>query len=65
MTGDHCPAGSTAAASMNRSRIGPRGCTFSGFAGPGDVHAAFGVIANSTHLEVSLLMTIDTTACQR
>lgn len=64
MAGGHCPVGS-AAASKSGSRMGPRGCTFSGFAAPGDVHAAFGVIANYTHLEILLLMLIDTTTCER
>ena len=64
MAGGHCPAES-AAASKNGSRMGPRGCTFSGYAAPGDVHAAFGVIANPTHSEMPLLMMIDTTTCQR
>ncbi|EUC41563.1 hypothetical protein COCMIDRAFT_105847 [Bipolaris oryzae ATCC 44560] len=42
MAGGHCPAES-AAPSKNGSRMGPRGCTFSGYAAPGDVHAAFGI----------------------
>lgn len=49
MAGGHCPAGSVTA-SKSGSRMGPRGCTFSGFAAPGDVHAAFGVITNSNAL---------------
>lgn len=53
MAGGHCPAES-AAASKNGSRMGPRGCTFSGFAAPGDVHAAFGVMSNPTHLEIAV-----------
>ncbi|KAF2790559.1 hypothetical protein K505DRAFT_377429, partial [Melanomma pulvis-pyrius CBS 109.77] len=43
--GGVCPMGSVAG-SRTASRMGPRGCTFSGFAQPGDVHAAFGIPAN-------------------
>ncbi|KAK0710137.1 hypothetical protein B0T26DRAFT_836309 [Lasiosphaeria miniovina] len=41
--GGHCPAGSVAGQSRSSSRIGPRGCTFSGFTQPGDIHAAFDI----------------------
>lgn len=63
MIDDHCPEGS-AAASVSGSRMGPRGCIFSGFAAPGDVRAAFGVIPNSAHLEILFLMIKDAKKCQ-
>lgn len=37
-----CPA-VLASGSMRGGRTGPRGCTMSGFAQTGDIHAAFGV----------------------
>lgn len=37
-----CPTYSNVG-SKKQSRMGPRGCTMSGFSQPGDVHAAFGV----------------------
>ncbi|KAK3998190.1 alpha subunit of putative sulfite reductase [Cladorrhinum sp. PSN332] len=42
MAGGQCPAGSVAG-SRSSSRMGPRGCTFSGYAQPGDIHAAFDI----------------------
>ncbi|KAJ8112822.1 hypothetical protein OPT61_g4898 [Boeremia exigua] len=45
MAGGVCPVGSTSG-SKRGSRTGPRGCTMSGFAQPGDVHAAFGIPAH-------------------
>ncbi|PVI02813.1 hypothetical protein DM02DRAFT_670224 [Periconia macrospinosa] len=45
--GRSCPAGGSVASSPRSNRMGPRGCTFSGFAQPGDVHAAFGIPANA------------------
>ncbi|KAK3900396.1 alpha subunit of putative sulfite reductase [Staphylotrichum tortipilum] len=41
--GGQCPAGSVAGRSRASSRIGPRGCSFSGYTQPGDIHAAFDV----------------------
>lgn len=40
-----CPAGAAASGRQSRSssRMGPRGCSFSGFSQPGDIHAAFDV----------------------
>ncbi|KAK1759846.1 alpha subunit of putative sulfite reductase [Echria macrotheca] len=40
--GGHCPAGSIVGSRPN-SRIGPRGCAFSGYCQPGDVRAAFDI----------------------
>ncbi|KAH8205365.1 hypothetical protein TruAng_000444 [Truncatella angustata] len=37
--GGQCPAGKSTA----RSQMGPRGCSFSGFAQPGDIRAAFDI----------------------
>ncbi|KAI0596770.1 cytochrome b5-like Heme/Steroid binding domain-containing protein [Biscogniauxia sp. FL1348] len=37
-----CPAGATSSKRSN-SRMGPRGCSFSGFCQPGDIHAAFDI----------------------
>ncbi|KAK3315893.1 hypothetical protein B0H66DRAFT_273438 [Apodospora peruviana] len=37
--GGQCPAGSAS----GRSRVGPRGCSFSGYTQPGDIHAAFDI----------------------
>ncbi|KAK4228683.1 alpha subunit of putative sulfite reductase [Podospora fimiseda] len=42
MAGGQCPAGSVSG-SRSSSRMGPRGCTFSGYAQPGDIHAAFDI----------------------
>ncbi|SPO05370.1 related to nitric-oxide synthase, salivary gland [Cephalotrichum gorgonifer] len=39
--GDRCPGGGSIASP--HSRTGPRGCSFSGFTQPGDVHAAFNI----------------------
>ncbi|KAL6711467.1 hypothetical protein ACN47E_004401 [Coniothyrium glycines] len=44
-TGAVCPIGASAE-SRRSSRMGPRGCTFSGFTQPGDIHAAFGIPSN-------------------
>ncbi|KAK4033607.1 alpha subunit of putative sulfite reductase [Parachaetomium inaequale] len=41
--GGQCSAGSVAGRSRSSSRIGPRGCAFSGYTQPGDIHAAFGI----------------------
>ncbi|KAK1851941.1 cytochrome b5-like Heme/Steroid binding domain-containing protein [Colletotrichum chrysophilum] len=40
-----CPAGTAAAGRQSRSssRMGPRGCSFSGFSQPGDIHTAFDI----------------------
>ncbi|KAL0942299.1 NADPH-ferrihemoprotein reductase (cytochrome b5-like Heme/Steroid binding domain-containing protein) [Colletotrichum truncatum] len=40
-----CPAGAAAQGKQSRasSRMGPRGCSFSGFSQPGDIHAAFDI----------------------
>ncbi|KAK1835643.1 alpha subunit of putative sulfite reductase [Podospora conica] len=38
-----CPAGSVAGPSRASSRVGPRGCGFSGTCQPGDIHAAFDI----------------------
>lgn len=43
VAGSQCPAGSIAGRSRSSSRIGPRGCSFSGYTQPGDIHAAFDV----------------------
>ncbi|KAH8880504.1 hypothetical protein GQ53DRAFT_669759 [Thozetella sp. PMI_491] len=48
MAGARCPAGSDAGSVRGRStsrtsQRGPRGCTFSGFTQPGDIHAAFDI----------------------
>ncbi|CAI6332041.1 unnamed protein product [Periconia digitata] len=45
--GRTCPVAGTATGSRRSSKIGPRGCTFSGYAQPGDVHAAFGIPADA------------------
>ncbi|KAI1496779.1 cytochrome b5-like Heme/Steroid binding domain-containing protein [Biscogniauxia marginata] len=37
-----CPAGA-AVSKRSNSRMGPRGCSFSGFCQPGDLHAAFDI----------------------
>ncbi|KAL2116173.1 hypothetical protein VTJ04DRAFT_10428 [Mycothermus thermophilus] len=42
MAGGRCPA-STGSHSRSSSRMGPRGCAFSGYAQPGDIHAAFDI----------------------
>ncbi|KAK4211511.1 alpha subunit of putative sulfite reductase [Rhypophila decipiens] len=39
MAGGTCPAGSAS----GRSQVGPRGCSFSGYCQPGDIHAAFDI----------------------
>ncbi|KAK5658019.1 hypothetical protein OQA88_2573 [Cercophora sp. LCS_1] len=43
MAGARCPAGSVAGRSRAGSRVGPRGCSFSGYTQPGDIHAAFDI----------------------
>ncbi|KAI2470247.1 hypothetical protein F4781DRAFT_180953 [Annulohypoxylon bovei var. microspora] len=40
--GAKCPAGH-ASTSRSNSRMGPRGCSFSGYSQPGDIHAAFDI----------------------
>ncbi|KAH7068435.1 hypothetical protein BKA63DRAFT_451823 [Paraphoma chrysanthemicola] len=45
LVGQTCPA-KLSVGSKGGSQKGPRGCTFSGFAQPGDVHAAFGIPAH-------------------
>ncbi|VBB80424.1 Putative Sulfite reductase, alpha subunit (flavoprotein) [Podospora comata] len=42
VAGGQCPAGSVAG-SRSSSRMGPRGCSFSGYTQPGDIHAAFDI----------------------
>ncbi|KAI1477970.1 hypothetical protein F4774DRAFT_180178 [Daldinia eschscholtzii] len=42
--GGRCPVGHTGSSrSRSNSRMGPRGCAFSGYAQPGDLHAAFDI----------------------
>ncbi|KAF2179489.1 hypothetical protein K469DRAFT_641030 [Zopfia rhizophila CBS 207.26] len=42
--GGQCPVGAISRTNSRAgSRIGPRGCTFSGFTQPGDIHAAFDI----------------------
>lgn len=41
MAGSQCPVGSVSGHSRPSSRMGPRGCSFSGYCQPGDIHAAF------------------------
>ncbi|KAK0615347.1 hypothetical protein B0T17DRAFT_383314 [Bombardia bombarda] len=43
MAGGQCPAGSVAGRGRAGSRMGPRGCSFSGYSQPGDIHAAFDI----------------------
>lgn len=40
-----CPASGKTSKSSTRaaSRVGPRGCSFSGYSQPGDIHAAFDI----------------------
>ncbi|KAI0378619.1 hypothetical protein F5Y04DRAFT_283848 [Hypomontagnella monticulosa] len=40
--GGRCPVGHAGSARSN-SRMGPRGCAFSGYGQPGDIHAAFDI----------------------
>ncbi|KAI1390895.1 uncharacterized protein F4822DRAFT_442135 [Hypoxylon trugodes] len=40
--GGKCPAGHTGSTRSN-SQMGPRGCAFSGYGQPGDIHAAFDI----------------------
>ncbi|KAI2621760.1 hypothetical protein GGR54DRAFT_78796 [Hypoxylon sp. NC1633] len=40
--GGNCPVGH-ASSTRSNSRMGPRGCTFSGYCQPGDLHAAFDI----------------------
>ncbi|KAI1214787.1 uncharacterized protein F4807DRAFT_404564 [Annulohypoxylon truncatum] len=40
--GGQCPVGHTNTSRSN-SRMGPRGCSFSGYSQPGDIHAAFDI----------------------
>ncbi|KAI0119306.1 hypothetical protein F4814DRAFT_458635 [Daldinia grandis] len=42
--GGRCPVGHAGSSrSRSNSRMGPRGCTFSGYGQPGDLHAAFDI----------------------
>ncbi|KAK3947148.1 hypothetical protein QBC32DRAFT_401772 [Pseudoneurospora amorphoporcata] len=44
MAGAQCPAGSMSSQGRSSSRLGPRGCSFSGYSQPGDIHAAFDIL---------------------